>query len=496
MKKILALILGALLPAALLAIPVNIQKDGGALTQSFTVPSGVSISATGTGTISATSVTGLSVATGKTLTVSNTLTFTGTDSSSVNFGAGGTVLYSGGSYVSSITGTTNRISASASTGAVTLDLTGPHAFSSLTANAVLLGNGTSPIQAASDLSYSTPTLTAPSGFTISSDSSQFTTASNKSAGTYTPTASAIADYSAGGVGWRFTRPDDGTYIHAIYSYNTASGTLNNLALSSRNDFVFTTGGSPDTATEKMRLKSAGNLLIGGTTDPGGSGGLKAFGTTEATTGGAGTILTDGGIYAAKKIISASGTASTGTTSGSLIISGGAGFSGNVNVGGNFSINGYNASRAFNITADSSSVDFFAFTDTRSGGFARTWLWGPGAGVSHGVGFRDSTGSTNVLGIFDGAATNPYQVRALSTTDATTGGAGALATDGGIYAAKKIITASTITVLGGATFLTTSSALTDGAGASTATFTNAPAAGNPTKWIGINDNGTTRYIPAF
>jgi hypothetical protein len=38
----------------------------------------------------------LTVADGKTLVVSNTLTFTGTDSSSVAFGAGGTVLYSGG----------------------------------------------------------------------------------------------------------------------------------------------------------------------------------------------------------------------------------------------------------------------------------------------------------------------------------------------------------------------------------------------------------------
>lgn len=38
----------------------------------------------------------LTIASGKTLTASNTLTFTGTDSSSVAFGAGGTVLYNGG----------------------------------------------------------------------------------------------------------------------------------------------------------------------------------------------------------------------------------------------------------------------------------------------------------------------------------------------------------------------------------------------------------------
>lgn len=40
------------------------------------------------------------------------------------------------------------------------------------------------------------------------------------------------------------------------------------------------------------------------------------------------------------------------------------------------------------------------------------------------------------------------------------------------------------------------AFTDGAAASSATLTNAPAAGNPTKWIPINDNGTTRYMPAW
>lgn len=47
-----------------------------------------------------------------------------------------------------------------------------------------------------------------------------------------------------------------------------------------------------------------------------------------------------------------------------------------------------------------------------------------------------------------------------------------------------------------TLLHTIAALTDGAAAATATMTNAPAAGNPTKWIPIDDNGTTRYIPAW
>jgi hypothetical protein len=45
-------------------------------------------------------------------------------------------------------------------------------------------------------------------------------------------------------------------------------------------------------------------------------------------------------------------------------------------------------------------------------------------------------------------------------------------------------------------IATSAALTTGAGAALGTLANAPAAGNPTKWIKINDNGTIRAVPAW
>src|ERR1043166_8283955 len=51
----------------------------------------------------------LTIADGKTVTISNTLTFTGTDSSSVAFGAGGTVLYSGGALGTPSSGTGTNI---------------------------------------------------------------------------------------------------------------------------------------------------------------------------------------------------------------------------------------------------------------------------------------------------------------------------------------------------------------------------------------------------
>jgi len=43
---------------------------------------------------------------------------------------------------------------------------------------------------------------------------------------------------------------------------------------------------------------------------------------------------------------------------------------------------------------------------------------------------------------------------------------------------------------------TSAALANGAAAALGTLTNAPAAGNPTKWIPINDSGVIRHIPSW
>lgn len=43
---------------------------------------------------------------------------------------------------------------------------------------------------------------------------------------------------------------------------------------------------------------------------------------------------------------------------------------------------------------------------------------------------------------------------------------------------------------------TKTSWTNGAGVALGTLTTAPSAGNPTKWIPVDDNGTTRYIPAW
>jgi hypothetical protein len=116
----------------------------------------------------------------------------------------------------------------------------------------------------------------------------------------------------------------------------------------------------------------------------------------------------------------------------------------------------------------SNFTFSAFSD--AGGFLGNWLK-----------IYRSTG------VFEIAST-------VASTSKTTGSA---TFGGGIGVAGAAYIGGTLGVPGGSTAVFTSTAaITSGAGASTGTLTNAPAAGNPTKWIPINDNGTTRYIPAW
>ncbi len=68
-------------------------------------------------------------------------------------------------------------------------------------------------------------------------------------------------------------------------------------------------------------------------------------------------------------------------------------------------------------------------------------------------------------------------------------------DGSITVATAAAITSALTNNTGR-LIDSSATLSNGAAAATGTLTNAPAAGNPTKWVAINDNGTTRYIPAW
>lgn len=106
-----------------------------------------------------------------------------------------------------------------------------------------------------------------------------------------------------------------------------------------------------------------------------------------------------------------------------------------------------------------------------------------------------TGATNVLKLINGTAGN---------ADPVGGGyfyvvAGALhwVSSSGVDTtlAPVAVFPSGITV-GTAQLIASNVALTNNAAAAVATLSNAPVAGNPTKWIPISDNGTIRNIPAW
>lgn len=52
------------------------------------------------------------------------------------------------------------------------------------------------------------------------------------------------------------------------------------------------------------------------------------------------------------------------------------------------------------------------------------------------------------------------------------------------------------ITGDTTMIRTGTAWANGAGANAGTLLNSPLAGDPTKWIPVNDNGTVRHIPAW
>ena len=107
------------------------------------------------------------------------------------------------------------------------------------------------------------------------------------------------------------------------------------------------------------------------------------------------------------------------------------------------------------------------------------------------------------GVFDWAGT--ANVLTIGTKAAGTGVArnlqflvgGVNKLDYGVTTSSTWTFANKVAVPGAANpALTSTATWTSGAGSSAGTLTNAPSVGNPTSWIPINDNGTTRYIPAW
>lgn len=116
-------------------------------------------------------------------------------------------------------------------------------------------------------------------------------------------------------------------------------------------------------------------------------------------------------------------------------------------------------------------------------------------------------STNITGLGTGAGgVGTYTVNNSQTIAATELVSGYVAANnvagGGVVDTDTQSIPMTIRINGqlytnNAAFLNRSAvSYANGAAAQTGTLTNAPVSGNPTKWIAIDDNGTTRYIPTW
>jgi len=180
-----------------------------------------------------------------------------------------------------------------------------------------------------------------------------------------------ADLVTEGTRWGITRPDGG-YVHGFVSYDTTASAKNNLLLVSRDDLVFSAN-----VSERARVTSTGNLLIGGTTDITGSGGLKVFGTTAASSTTSGALQVAGGVgVAGAGYFGGAVTASNGITlgSGKLLLGGNAEILAGQDAGGYYFANGAGATTNIPINiGDAASLQVFRTSASAAAGSRRLVL---------------------------------------------------------------------------------------------------------------------------
>ena len=465
-------------------------------------------------------------------------------------GSGTKGFYALSSYgVTSIAGTANEISATASTGSVTLSLTGPHGFSSMAVNNIVVGNSGSTTGA---LTASGATITSSGNVLTFAGGSTWTDNASGSITINAPSSQTFIIQSGGARALTLTSGQNALFSGSISAY---SGTLSLYSSNNYAAITLTNAGIVNlysgTTTLALSLNAsqlatfAGNITVSGNTITYGGGSTivdNGSGAITVTAGGSNTNITltpngtgsvlvssgsqanpglAGTSYAATGLYWSSGpqlnisannaqvaafssalvtfpvatkcTSSFTATSQSLFGNGAAIQPGTATFTDNSGLTRVNLK-----TAITSGYGVELWLDSTSITSGRTYvITSTGSSEPGGAGqlqFVDSTASVTPIAISGGAVgsgviSHAYSLDASGTTASATFA-------GGIYVAKTILCGSKITTLGGATFHTTSTALTNGAGSSAGTLTNAPSVGNPTKWIGINDNGTTRYIPAW
>lgn len=105
--------------------------------------------------------------------------------------------------------------------------------------------------------------------------------------------------------------------------------------------------------------------------------------------------------------------------------------------------------------------------------------------------RDDAGPCALMVFTEGVGTNAPSYIYYSCATGVAGSA-----PGTFSQVFRIDLTTGLVTFSNAVMFTSNVALTNGAAAQSPTMTNGPSAGNPTKWIPINDNGTARYLPAW
>jgi len=173
---------------------------------------------------------------------------------------------------------------------------------------------------------------------------------------------------------------------------------------------------------------------------------------------------------------------TGSTAAAMVVFGAAGTPLQINTSGGVTIEATTDSASYPLTViqGATSGAFTAFFEGQNtAGFNGLISRGGGNNsTDYAAAFQNAAGTNALLVFGDGGVVVSNSPTGLSK------GSGTIRVVAGIYSgdASNMIHATT--------------AWTNGAAAAAGTLTNAPAAGNPTKWIAVDDAGTTRHIPAW
>lgn len=260
--------------------------------------------------------------TGKTLTLGGSYTINGTDGSTLNISTGGTLgtaAFTAASAYQPLDSDLTAIAALTTTGIIARTAADTYSARTITGTAgnVTVTNG--------DGVSGAPTLSLPTALTsINSATAAASTDLTLTAGsgnqnvalTPTGTGSVLANgaypqltlgnatvagaislrrgtsgTASGFFGW-LTAANDTTLL---LSNTSGSGEIRLNSSSGQGFITFYTTTSGGTNAEASRITKDGNLLIGGTTDITGSGGLKVFGTTASTSTTTGTLVCAGGV---------------------------------------------------------------------------------------------------------------------------------------------------------------------------------------------------------